>query len=89
MRGVCGTCNSTIDATENDTEAHSYVHPSKLALTPHAIEERPRDRVCIAPYSAHKYLYLYSVSAAVANITALRYINFPRIAPARAPLLRR
>ena len=30
--GVCGTCNSTIDATENDTEAHSYVHPSKLEL---------------------------------------------------------
>ena len=55
---------------------------------------RPHDRsirktvFCIASRSAHKYLYQYSASAAVAHITALRYASFPRIAPARAALLR-
>ena len=32
VRGGRGTCNSTIYATETDAQAHSSIHPSKLAF---------------------------------------------------------
>ena len=51
--GVCGTCSSTIYATENDPQAHRSIHVSKRRALTRTIEERPQGPICIAPCSAH------------------------------------
>ena len=59
-------------ATDNDVQAHNSIHLSKRRALTRTIEERPQGPICIALYSAHKHLYQYSASAAVADIAALR-----------------
>ena len=88
--GVCGTCNSTIDAAGNDAQAHGSIHLSMG--NPKKASASRIDSGTVAPRIGAVIVLRINtntrvaLASAVLRRRALRYASFPCIAPARATL---